>query len=200
VHRVDRRDARAAAEAALPIEGSRYIVLDDMQVWEGTRRRPVNISEVEEWIAAAIERFRPRRVVIDPWQAQATRQRFGGLIEEFTFSASSVAKLSVNLYRLIQSGQLRLYPDEDLERELVELQAVQTSYGWRIDHKRNRHDDRAMALGMAALVAMGDSPSVGRGSRVSRANVGGKGRSTVTRFGDRVVYLDRDGQLAWRRA
>lgn len=200
VHRVDPDHNRAAAEAHLPIGATGFVVLDEMRVWEGSRRHPVSIAEVEDWIASAIERFRPRRVLIDPWQAQATRQRFGGLIEEFTFSAQSVAKLSVTLYRLLQSGTLRLFPDRDLERELVELQAVQTSYGWRIDHARNKHDDRAMALAMAATAALEDkAPS--RPTRIRKAIVGnGSVGGVVTRFGDKVVYVDRDGELAWRRA
>lgn len=198
VHRIDPGSRRAAAEANLEIGVSGRVVLDDMQVWEGTRRRPVSIAEVEEWIAGAIERFQPKRVMIDPWQAQATRQRFGGRIEEFTFSAQSVARLSVNLYRMVQAGTLRLYPDEELERELAELEAVQTSYGWRIDHKRGKHDDRAMALGMAALAAMEDRPSAARGTRIRTANMGGGGETFVRRAYGGIVVLEANGDLRWK--
>src|SRR5262249_28036290 len=133
-------------------EESGYFVLDDMQVWEGSRGEPVKIVEVEAAISRAADRFRIHRIVCDPWQMSSTIQRFNGRIEEFRFSATAVARLSSNLLNLITTAQLKIYPDRALFREIVELQAEQTSYGWRIDHARNKHDDRAMALGMAALV------------------------------------------------
>ena len=62
-------------------------------------------------------------------------------------------RLSENLYALLKNGQMRLYSDPELERELLRLEARQTGYGWRIDHRSGGYSDRAMAIGMAALHA-----------------------------------------------
>jgi hypothetical protein len=201
-----KRDRTAAAvvhRAVSEISPAGSVVLDDLAVWQGTRRRPVEIADVERWIEGAVGRFRPRKVLVDPWQAQATIQAFAGRwpIEEFAFTPQAVARLSSNLYHLIHAGQLRLYPDEELERELSALEAVQTSYGWRIDHKPGKHDDRAMALGIAALAAASE-PAPGR-TRISRANVsigGGQRGRTLAVVSGRALFIDEDGQLASRPA
>ena len=62
-------------------------------------------------------------------------------------------RLSETLFNLIQTSRLKLYPDEALERELLNINVVQKGYGWRIDHSSG-HDDRAMALGMMAMEAL----------------------------------------------
>src|SRR3972149_2310201 len=82
-------------------------------------------------------------------------------IEEFTFSAPSIMRLSETLYNLISAGRLRLFPDGELERELLALQVRQTAVGWRVDHQRGGFSDRAVSLGLAALHA------VERGARSS---------------------------------
>lgn len=60
---------------------------------------------------------------------------------------------SARISALLKNGQMRLYPDADLERELLRLEAKQTGYGWRIDHTSGGFSDRAMAIGMAAMHA-----------------------------------------------
>lgn len=173
-------------------------VLDDMQVWQGSQGEPVQIAEVEAAIASASTRFHLARIVCDPWQMQRTIQRFGGLVEEFRFNAASVARLSATLLHLVTTGRLRMYPDDDLFRELAELQAEQTSYGWRIDHARNKHDDRAMAMGMAALLLRDETRFTGR-SRMSRARFSVPGwMATGDRVGGTAAYVNREGQVEWR--
>jgi phage terminase large subunit-like protein len=184
--------------AAIVHRDGPHVVLDDLAVWEGTRTNPVSIADVEDWIRSAAIRFPLRRIVMDPWQAQSTVQRFAGVIEEFTFTAQRVARLSSNLFHLIQTAALRLYPDEDLEQELVELQAEQTSYGWRIDHARNKHDDRAMAIGMAALAASTEPPV--RHARMSTARFG-RGRpkqQIIGTVGGQTMFVNEHGRLATR--
>ncbi|MBW3589518.1 MAG: phage terminase family protein [Actinobacteria bacterium] len=178
------------------VSGEGQIVLDDLVVWEGRRGAPVQIRHVEDWLDNAVKRFPTRRVVMDPWQAQSTIQKYGGRIEEFTFTAHSVGRLSSNLYHLIQTGQLRMFPDKELERELLELHAEQTSYGWRIDHGRNKHDDMAMAIGMAALSMAEEGPA--KPARQSRANFNGPKKRVHLEIAGKVFYIDKDGALTYR--
>jgi len=130
------------------------IRLDSIKVWQGSREDPVLIADVEEDMKTARDMFHPSSFVCDPWQMQATiqRLRWMGTVEEFTFSSSNLAKLSSNLYYLIHNGLLKMPPDKELENELLGLQCVQKTYGWRIDHEAGGYSDRAIALGMAALV------------------------------------------------
>ena len=55
---------------------------------------------------------------------------------------------------LIQTTRMRLFPDKELEKELLNLNVVQKGYGWRIDHASGGYSDRAMALGMMAMEAL----------------------------------------------
>ncbi len=136
-------------------QASDRVVLDDLRVWQGTPTNPVSIDEIEEDLRSCDRRFGSPEFYLDPWQMQGSIQRLGGSlrVSEFTFTAESVRRLSENLYALLKNGQMRLYPDADLERELLRLEAKQTGYGWRIDHTSGGFSDRAMAIGMAAMHA-----------------------------------------------
>ena len=146
------------ARAVLHLEGN-DVVLDDLRVWQGTPDRPVDIAEVEADLESVDVRFGRPEFYLDPWQLQSSIQRLRGSlrVNEFKFTSESVGRLSENLYGLLAKGQMRLYPDDDLERELLRLEEKQTTYGWRIDHAAGGFSDRAMAIGMAALHAVSDS-------------------------------------------
>jgi phage terminase large subunit-like protein len=156
------RDRTARAIVHLDPDGQR-VVLDALKVWQGTRDDPVLIADIEEDMAYCHEQFYRPLMVVDPWQMQATIQRLRGQyrLEEFTFTSENVRRLSQNLYGLLHNGQLRLYPDVEMEAELLGLEVKQTGYGWRIDHQAQGFSDRAMALGMAALIAVERPPKKG---------------------------------------
>lgn len=142
-------------------EGSE-VHLDRLQVWRGSRARPVDFGEIGRYVAAAHERFR-FRLRLDPWQAlhlaQELREK-GVRTEEFHFSPASKQRLASVLLEGINTGTLRLYPAEGLRDELLELRVKQTSAGgWTFDHRAGGHDDRAVAL---ALMAVGviDQPAM----------------------------------------
>lgn len=127
--------------------------LDSIRVWQGSREDPVLIADVEEDMEWARTTFHPSAFVCDPWQMQATIQKFRWMgTTEFTFSTSNLAKLSANLYYLVHNGLVKMPPDKELEDELLGLQCVQKSYGWRIDHEASGFSDRAIALGMGSLI------------------------------------------------
>src|SRR4029077_20059630 len=74
-------------------------------------------------------------------------------IEEWTFSSSSVQRLSSVLLNAITTTTLSVYPDAELEREILGLRVRQTPSGWRFDHRTGAYSDRAVALAMALLLA-----------------------------------------------
>jgi len=148
-----------------PTVGSR-VVLDRLQVWQGTRLKPVRLDDVEEWIATTAERYNNAGVILDPWQAAGLAQRLQARgtqvgwkqwedwtrkVEEFTFSAQSVGRLASTLTLLIRNHALTLPDDPELIDELANLRLRETSPGvLRIDHDPDEHDDRAIALALAA--------------------------------------------------
>lgn len=152
-----------------PTVGAR-VVLDRMQVWKGSRLRPVQLDEVEEWIAAASAQYNRAAVVLDPWQAAGLAQRLqargvprtgwsgerntwgrGWQVEEFTFSAQSVGRLASTLMLLIRNRALALPDDEEVISELANLRLKESAPGvLRIEHDADKHDDRAIALALAA--------------------------------------------------
>ncbi len=132
--------------------GSR-VVLDRIEVWAGTRKDPVRLSRVEEWIVQAATSFRAK-VVFDPFQMVGTAQRLqdrGIKVEEFVFSSASVGRLASTLHLLLRDRALVLPDDPELLDELANVRLRETSPGvLRMDHDPDKHDDRAIALAMAA--------------------------------------------------
>jgi phage terminase large subunit-like protein len=143
------------AEPLGPERGAgKRVVLDRMQVWGGSRDSPVRLADVEEWLLQASRTYNRAKVVFDPWQAAGLSQRLkarGVRVEEFTFSATSVARLATTLHLLIRDHALALPPDEALLEELANVRLRETSPGvLRMDHDPDGHDDRAIALALAA--------------------------------------------------
>jgi hypothetical protein len=147
----------AAICHAEPHPGSELprIVLDRMQVWTPSRLRHVRLTVVEEWVEEFSRRYNRARLVFDPSQGLQMMQRLkraGLSVSEFAFSQASVGRLATTLLQLIREHALAL-PDDDPELldELRNVRLREPSPGvFRLDHERNRHDDRAIALALAA--------------------------------------------------
>ena len=147
------------------------IVVDKMDVMEG-KNFPggrVLIESVERWIDDVRKSFRIECFVVDRYQMDSTIQRFTGLVNLEPFEArggKANYELASNLRALIVNTQVTWYPgcgllvDKSqnkahcLDDELKEVLIRQMGYGFRIDHLSGRHDDRVVALGMAALYAV----------------------------------------------
>lgn len=131
------------------------VVLDRMAVWQGTRRDPVEIQAVEDWVSEAHRTFNGASVVLDPWQAVSMAQRLRGSgvrVTEHVFTPQSNANVALTLHRLLRDRALALPDDEELLDELANVKLRETSPGvYRLDHDQSAHDDRAVALGLAAF-------------------------------------------------
>jgi phage terminase large subunit-like protein len=130
------------------------LILDRIEAWIPTSDQPVELAIVEEAIRAASYTFNDARVVIDPWQAMGMVQRFRRehmVVEEFSFSTGSVGHLALTLHQLLRNHAIALPNDPALLDELANLHLHETGPGtYRIDHDPRRHDDRAIALALAA--------------------------------------------------
>ncbi len=145
-----------------PDRGS-LIVLDRMEVWAGTRKDPVRLSRVEEWLVQAATSFSARKIIFDPFQMIGTAQRLqqrGIKVEEFAFSSASVGRLASTLHLLLRDRALALPDDPELLDELANVRLRETSPGvLRMDHDPDKHDDRAIALAMAAQDLLSNAPA-----------------------------------------
>ncbi len=161
----------AAVAAIMHAEAGR-VVLDRIEVWQGSRRRPVREEVVEAWLSQAHREYNRALVRLDPWQTKGLAQRLcaeGVRVDEFTFSAQSVGRLALVLFRVIREHRLALWEDELLLDELSNVELRQTAPGvYRMDHAAGGHDDRAVALALAAewleaRPVAGESSMVGAG-------------------------------------
>ncbi len=135
--------------------GPPRVVLDRMHVLQGSRSRPVELASVEALVAEAWAGYGRPRVTTDPWQAVGLAQRLRGrgvAVDEFAFSSSSVGRLARVLHVLLRDQRVALPDDEQLLEELSNVRLVETGPGLlRLNHDPGRHDDRAIALALAAL-------------------------------------------------
>jgi hypothetical protein len=131
------------------------IALDELDVWQGSRAEPVSIRTIEAALLDAAARFPGLEVACDPWQLKGSFERLGGKVRtrEHVFSGASVQKLSVTLHNAITAATLRVFPDAELEREILGLRVVESGSGWRFDHRAGGYSDRAVALAMAVQLA-----------------------------------------------
>lgn len=135
------------------------IYLDYIKTYQGSKKNPVIISDIENDIIWANDNFNVRKSVLDIWQMKNSAQklkRMGVRIEEFTFTSSTIQKLSQNLYYIFHNGLIRIFPCKLLEDELLSLNAEEKSYGWRLDHKSGGFSDHVISLGMSSMFAIQD--------------------------------------------
>lgn len=139
------------------------IVLDRMEVWTGSKKAKVPLAEVEAWIVQAHSSFNSAPLVADPYQAVGMAQRLRGVgveVSEFAFGSASVGRLASTLHRLLRDGALALPDDEELLDELAHVRLIERTPGVvRMDHASGRHDDRAIALALAAMRLLERPPS-----------------------------------------
>lgn len=142
--------------------GDDRVALDAMGRWEGTPERPVELEEVEAWILATWHEYGCPSVVVDPHQAWFLMQRLakhGVHVVEYTFTPTSISRFALQLLQLVQRHALELPADEGLIDELANVRFLERGTGqYRLDHDAGRHDDRAVALAIAAVHLL-DTPS-----------------------------------------
>ena len=89
---------------------------------------------------------------------QASAQRLiklGVKMEEFPQTVSNLTAASQNLYELIKSGGIAVYPDDEIRTSVSRAIALETTRGWRIaKEKSSSKIDAVVALAMAALAAV----------------------------------------------
>jgi hypothetical protein len=145
------------------------VVVDRLERWRGTPAEPVRLRDVEVMVAELARAYRAQ-VLCDPWQAiemMQTLNEQGVHVLEHTFTADSHARIATSLYNLIRSHNLWIPDDPDLLEELARIRLKESLPGMlRVDHEPGRHDDQAIAIGMAASWLIEKRPWIGPRIRI----------------------------------
>ncbi len=137
------------------------IHLDQLQVWKGSKARPVSLAAVRDAVLLAHERYELRALHFDRWQAHRLTEELssaGVPCQPFEFTSASKQKYSAALLQVLNEGTLKLYEPGGLEDELRGLTIRVTGGGWTFDHSRRGHDDRAVALALVVLQLSSNAP------------------------------------------
>jgi phage terminase large subunit-like protein len=129
------------------------------RIYQPSAEEPLDFEgTVERTLLDLKQRFRLMKVLFDPYQMMATAQRLtkAGLpIEEFPQSSPNLTAASQNLYELISSQNLIVYPDSGMRLAISRAVAVETPRGWRISKATQSHKiDVVVALAMSAHAAV----------------------------------------------
>jgi hypothetical protein len=127
---------------------------------------------IESYLLDLKRRFQLRQVRYDPYQMVSTAQRrakAGIPIEEFPQTSPNLTAASQNLFDLIQSQALVLYPDADMRLAVSRAVAIEGPRGWRIGKEKS-------AFKIDTIVALAMSP---RGCIRTRS---GEGADSCRRF------------------
>jgi hypothetical protein len=122
-------------------------------------------STVERVILDWKVRFRLKSVHVDPWQLLAVAQklrRAGVNAVEYPQTLGNLSAMASNVFELVRSRALVLYPDPDLRRACAQSIVTESARGWRISKEKQSHKiDALIALAMASIAAVEGRGSVG---------------------------------------
>jgi len=120
---------------------------------------PINFEQtVEATIIDWRKKFVLRQVLFDPFQMASTAQRLTKAhvpIEEYPQTIPNLTAATSNLFDLVQSRGIALYPDATMRLAVSRAIIVESSRGWRLDKLKQHHKvDVVVALSMACLAAV----------------------------------------------
>lgn len=173
------------------VPGTDEVVIDRLDVWQGSHEDPVQIEipedwdgkddgvpaprSVEGWLELTRHQFKVLALVFDKYQMTALAQKYtrrNVRVEYFEYMAGkknmAMAKLLQEMIRnrkltwSAKAGYLEGVEDSTFAIELSRLVRKTMSYGWRIDHEANGYDDRANAVGMGLIYAVPETRPAGK--------------------------------------
>ena len=131
------------------------------RVFKPSPEQPLDFeATIEASLIDLSRRFAIQRIWYDPYQMARSAQtltREGLPLEEFPQTLGNLTEASQNLYELISSRSLIMYPDEGIRRAAAQAIAIETPRGFRIAKDKSAHKiDVIVALAQAALAAVRD--------------------------------------------
>jgi len=153
-----KRDQTALTVVTYDHEDSK-VKLVEHKVWQGSFERPVDFRlQIEPMLLDVARRYTLISLWVDPHQAEELTQRMrahGLQVVSFAQTPDNLTAMGSNLYTLLQSRSLLLYPDDTIWKGFAAATAVEIpGRGFKITkHHRADKVDVVVALAMAALAA-----------------------------------------------
>ena len=115
----------------------------------------VDLAAIRETCIDVGDRFHLESLQFDPFQAQLLvqnlRQKYIPCFE-MPFTRKNLNTMASKLLEVFRAGQIRLYPDKKLIRDLGRLMIVEKSFGFKLEAVHDPvhgHSDTAFALAIA---------------------------------------------------
>jgi phage terminase large subunit-like protein len=153
-----KRDSTALVAVTFD-QKTKCVRLVNHRVFTPTPGDPIDFeATVERTILEWRKHFQLRKVWFDPYQMAAVAQRLAKAnvpIEEYPQTIPNLTAATSNLFDLIQSRSLVIYPDAAMRLAVNRAIIVESSRGWRLDKLKQQHKiDVVVALSMACLAAV----------------------------------------------
>jgi hypothetical protein len=136
-------------------------VVDHLERWAGSRRRPVQLVDVESRLVSLSAEFNGAEVYGDPDQFLGTLQALNRRrvrAKEWPFTTSSVGQVATALVQAFRNRQIVVPDSPGLKDELLRVRLRESSPGvTRLDHDRSGHDDQAVTIGMACHILLANA-------------------------------------------
>lgn len=138
---------------------AKLIIIDHLERWVPKRNKEIQLATVRERLVELSVQYNHAPIHGDPSQFLSIKQELqmrGLKVKEFKFTGTSVGELGSTLVQAIQNEQVWLPNNPVLRDELLNVRLRESTPGtYRLDHDAKRHDDQAVAIGMAVLIHIG---------------------------------------------
>ena len=145
--------------------GPQKAVVDHIERWLGSKKKPVQVSQVEDWLALNAAKWNRANVHADPSQFRGSIQSLnlrGVRAKEFNFTSTSVGEVASALVQTFRNRQIDVPDLPILKDELLRVKLRESSPGvTRLDHDAGAHDDQAVTIGMGCRILLGDGGGLG---------------------------------------
>ena len=126
--------------------------------WQGSKKEPVSIFEVAEYIRVIAKQYDIHYIAADQFAFQPLKEifdKFGLTLEEYVFNPAFKKKIYYNLKKIIHGQQIDLLDCPVQTKEIKELVVEQTATGTiRIGHPAGGSDDYSDSLSTASYLAI----------------------------------------------
>jgi hypothetical protein len=168
------------------------------RAFQPSKTSPIDFErDIAQTLRELRGRYYVRSILFDPYQLESLSQqliREGLPMERYDQTVPALTVLANNLYQLVRSRGLVVYPADDLRAAVLATAVTESERGFKLSKmKQSRKIDLTVALSMAAL---GAARQVGLGSDYTVTDWDG---TPYERHPDipnwDLGFCDRDGNL-----
>jgi phage terminase large subunit-like protein len=128
------------------------------RIWRPTRKQPVNLDEVKEYIREIHRLHHVNGIYADPSQCFLLIQQLqqvGIKVKEFPQTVANTTKMGETLFSLVRDKNLIAYKSAELREHVLNAVGVETPSGVRmVKGKSSKKIDAAISLAMACVAAV----------------------------------------------